>query len=145
MGHLKCLVLSQISILRQTEESDTSLGKFVRMRIATHAPTLYGNTPYKVGGNNGNSQYAEEERTALDLRMTGQQKDEMELAANLSGISMSQWAIENLLACARETISRSNHTVMSPEDFDAFPPPFDEPMNPALAEFASRKTIWEQQ
>lgn len=81
----------------------------------------------------------------LDLRMTGQQKDELELAANLSGISMSQWAIENLLACARETISRSNHTVMSPEDFDAFLTALDEPTNPALAEFASRKTIWEQQ
>ncbi len=79
----------------------------------------------------------------LDLRMTSAQKDELELAANLSGINMSQWALENLLSCARETISRSNHTIMSPEDFDAFNDALERPMSPTLRAFTEQKTIWE--
>lgn len=71
----------------------------------------------------------------LCLRMTCDQLEELELAANLSGISMSQWALENLLSCARETISRSNHTIMAAEDFDAFVEVLDKPMGPSLLSF----------
>lgn len=81
----------------------------------------------------------------VDLRMTHGQKDEIELAASLSGISMSQWALESLLSCARDTIARSNHTVMAPEDFDAFTEALDRPMNPTLRSFVEQKTVWEQQ
>ena len=81
----------------------------------------------------------------IDLRMTSAQKEEVELAASISGISMSQWVLENLLSCARETISRSNHTVLAPEDFDAFAAALDAPMNPKLEAFVSQKTIWEEQ
>ncbi len=70
----------------------------------------------------------------IDLRMTSAQKEEVELAAS-----------ENLLSCARETISRSNHTVLEPEDFDAFVAALDAPMNPKLEAFVSQKTIWEEQ
>lgn len=80
----------------------------------------------------------------IDLRMTSAQKEELELAASISGISMSQWVLENLLSAARETISRSNHTVMSSSDFDAFVEALDRPMNSTLNEFVSQKTIWEQ-
>lgn len=80
----------------------------------------------------------------IDLRMTAEQKEEVELAASLSGISLSQWSLENLLASAREVIARSGHTVMSPEHFDAFVQALDAPMNPTLEEFVSQKTIWEQ-
>ena len=52
----------------------------------------------------------------LDLRMTVEQKEEVELAASLSGISLSQWSLESLLAKAREVIARSGHTVMAPAD-----------------------------
>lgn len=81
----------------------------------------------------------------IDLRMTSAQKEEVELAASISGISMSQWVLENLLSCARETISRSNHTVLAPEDFDVFVAALDAPMNPKLEAFVSQKTIWEEQ
>ena len=80
----------------------------------------------------------------IDLRMTAEQKEEVELAASLSGISLSQWSLENLLASAREVISRSGHTVMSPEDFDAFSAALDAPMNPKLEQFVSQRSIWEQ-
>lgn len=80
----------------------------------------------------------------LDLRMTAEQKEEVELAASLSGISLSQWSLENLLANAREVIARSGHTVMAPADFDAFVEALDAPMNRTLEKFVSQETMWEQ-
>lgn len=80
----------------------------------------------------------------IDLRMSSEQKEEIELAASLSGISLSQWSMENLLASAREVIARSGHTVMSPEDFDAFSEALDRPMNAELESFVSQRSIWER-
>ena len=73
--------------------------------------------------------------------MTSEQKEEVELAASLSGISLSQWSLENLLASAREVIARSGHTVMSPEDFDAFTEALDRPLNPKLERFVSHTDL----
>lgn len=80
----------------------------------------------------------------IDLRMTSEQKEEIELAASLGGISLSQWSLENLLASAREVIARSGHTIMSPEDFDAFSVALDKPMDSKLESFVSQRTIWER-
>lgn len=55
----------------------------------------------------------------LYLRMTCDQIEELKFAANLSGVNLSQWALENLLSCAREAITQSNCTIMAAEDFDA--------------------------
>ena len=80
----------------------------------------------------------------IDLRMTSEQKEEIELAASLAGISLSQWSLENLLASAHEVIARSGHTIMSPEDFDAFSAALDKPMDSKLESFVSQRTIWER-
>lgn len=66
----------------------------------------------------------------LCLRMTCDQLKELELAANLSGVNLSQWALENLLSYARETIAPNNRTIMAAEDFDAFVEALDKPMDP---------------
>lgn len=76
----------------------------------------------------------------LDLRMTAEQK-EAKLAASLSGISLSQWSLENLLTSAWEVIARSGHTVMAPADYDTFVEALDAPMNPTLKKFVSQKTM----
>lgn len=55
----------------------------------------------------------------LCLRMACDQLKELELADNLSGVNLSQWALENLLSCARETIAPNNRTIMAAEVFDA--------------------------
>lgn len=55
----------------------------------------------------------------LCLRMTCDQLKELELAANLSGVNLSQRALENLLSYARETLAPNNRTIMAAEDFDA--------------------------
>lgn len=91
---------------------------------------------------------SQKKNARIDLRMTSAQKEEVELAASISGTSVSQWVIENLLSCARDTIARNNHTVLAPEDFDAFVDALDAldaPMNPTLKAFVSQKTIWEEQ
>ena len=46
---------------------------------------------------------SQKKNARIDLRMTSAQKEEVELAASISGISVSQWVIENLLSCARDT------------------------------------------
>ena len=84
-----------------------------------------------------------EKSARLDPRMTTEQKEGIELAASLSGISLSQWSLENLLVSAREVIARSDHTVMAPAGFDAFVEALDAPMNPTLKKFVSQKTMWE--
>ena len=86
---------------------------------------------------------AQKKDARIDLRMTRSQKEELELAASMSGISMSQWVMENLLSCARETIAKSTRTVLDPERFDEFVAALDRPMNPRLEAFANEKTIWE--
>ena len=98
-----------------------------------------------IGAYYGNPCRIAKEECAHCLRMTSAQKEEVELAASISGISVSQWVIENLLSCARDTIARNNHTVLAPEDFDAFVDALDAPMNPTLKAFVSQKTIWEEQ
>ena len=55
----------------------------------------------------------------LCLRMTCDQIEELKFAANLSGASLPQWDLENLLSYARETIAPNNRTIMAAEDFDA--------------------------
>lgn len=79
----------------------------------------------------------------LYLRMTCDQSKELELAANLSGVNLSQWALENLLSYARETIAPNNRTIMAAEDFDAFVEALDKPMDPSLLPFFEQKTMWE--
>ncbi len=80
--------------------------------------------------------------------MTPEQKEEVELTASLSGICLSQWLLENLLASPRlasprEVIASSGHTVISPEDFDVFSAALDWLMNVELKDFVSQGSIWE--
>lgn len=79
----------------------------------------------------------------LCLRMTCDQLKELELAANLSGVNLSQRALENLLSYARETLAPNNRTIMAAEDFDAFVEALDKPMGPSLLSFIEQKTMWE--
>lgn len=79
----------------------------------------------------------------LYLRMTCDQLKELELAANLSGVNLSQWALEILLSRARETITPNNRTIMAAEDFDAFVEALDKPTDPSLLSFIEQKTMWE--
>lgn len=79
----------------------------------------------------------------IDIRMSDEQKRQIEEAASLSGLSVSQWSLGHLLSIAREEILRSNTISLTTESFDAFAALLDEPADPTFARFAEEKTIWE--
>ena len=79
----------------------------------------------------------------LDLRMTDEQKRQIEAAAAASGSSVSQWSLDRLLRSARREIAEQESTVLSAQAFDEFCRLLDGPADPVFARFAARKTIWE--
>ena len=80
----------------------------------------------------------------LDLRLTDEEKRQIERAAALSGISMSQWSISCLLDRARELILESRSIHLSDEAFDKFSQMLDEPMPTSFAAFLDEEAMsWE--
>ena len=79
----------------------------------------------------------------IDLRMTDEQKRQIERAAALCGTSVSQWSIDRLLDSARTDIANARKTTLSDQAFDEFARLLDEPVDPAFEAFAKRKTPWE--
>lgn len=80
----------------------------------------------------------------LDLRMTGEEKRQIEEAAALNGQSVSQWSLGKLLESARNDILAAHSVRMTTEAFDKFAELLESPATPTFAEFAAEKTIWEQ-
>lgn len=79
----------------------------------------------------------------IDLRMTDEQKRQIESAAALCGTSVSQWSIDRLLDSARSDIAKARTTSLSSEAFDEFVHRLTEPIDPTFKAFAERKSIWE--
>ena len=80
----------------------------------------------------------------LDLRLTEDEKEQIERAAAICGISMSQWSISCLLDRARELILQSRTLSLSDEAFANFSQMLDEPMPASFAAFLDEEaTSWE--
>lgn len=80
----------------------------------------------------------------LDLRLTDEEKTQIEKAAALCGISMSQWSISCLLDRAREVILESRALSLSDEAFNAFSQMLDRPMPSSFAAFLDEEDVsWE--
>ena len=56
----------------------------------------------------------------LDMRMSDEQRSEIERAASVKGMSLTQWALQNLLAAARRDIQEETVTRLSMSAFDQF-------------------------
>lgn len=85
-----------------------------------------------------------ERRTSrIDLRMTDRQKSQIEDAARISGVSVSQWAIDRLLSCARKDIAEDRLVGLPAEAFDQFVNALEQPTNEQFASFSSERTRWE--
>lgn len=80
----------------------------------------------------------------LDLRMTGEEKQQIEEAAALNGQSVSQWSLGRLLESARNDILAAHSVRMTNENFDTFVELLEAPPSPTFAAFATEKTIWEK-
>ena len=80
----------------------------------------------------------------IDIRMSDEQKRQIEEAAALNGLSVSQWSLGQQLASAREQIIASNVVHLSTEAFDEFARLLDEPVDPTFAELLSEEPAWEE-
>ena len=80
----------------------------------------------------------------LDLRITEDQKREIEAAASLMGISVSQWSVASLLDAARDVFLKQQKTQLSRESFDAFAKALEEPVSDDFLHFMDGSTRWNQ-
>lgn len=86
---------------------------------------------------------AERKTSRIDLRMGAEQKRQIEAAAWLSGMSVSQWSISRLVESARRDIAEQEAIRLSEEAFDEFASLLDEPADPAFEEFSRGATRWD--
>jgi uncharacterized protein (DUF1778 family) len=63
----------------------------------------------------------------IDMRLTAEQRAQIERAASLKGMNLTQWALSHLLDAAHHDIQDETTTVLSAEAFDAFAKELDEP------------------
>ena len=79
----------------------------------------------------------------LDMRMSDEQRSEIERAASIKGMSLTQWALQNLLAAARRDIQEETVTRLSMDAFDQFKTALDTGMPPEAVALLSQKPVWE--
>lgn len=79
----------------------------------------------------------------LDLRMGADQKRQIEMAASINGMSVSQWSLCRLMESARKDIAEQGAMRLSAQAFDEFARLLDEPVNSAFAEFQEGATRWD--
>jgi len=80
----------------------------------------------------------------LELRLTSQQKSEIERAAALSGRSVTDFSVPLLVREAAEVIRVERDLHMSKESWDAFNEILDRPARPVsgLAELLARPSVF---
>ena len=79
----------------------------------------------------------------LDMRMSDEQRSEIERAASIKGMSLTQWALQNLLAAARRDIQEETVTRLSMSAFDQFKSALDAGMPPEAVALLDQKPVWE--
>lgn len=87
---------------------------------------------------------AEPKNSRLDLRMTSDQKRQIERAARLNGVTVSQWSLAHLIASAREDILESSQIMLEESAFDEFLQLLQGDPTPRFDEFVEGSTRWER-
>lgn len=84
-----------------------------------------------------------EQRTSrFDMRMTPTQRSEIERAAALRGMTLTQWSLDSLLESARRTIAEETTTRLSVEAFDTFRAALDEGMPEETRALLAKRPVW---
>lgn len=83
-----------------------------------------------------------QKRARLDMRMTEAQRREIEHAAAIKGMSLTQWALENLLSAARRDVSEESTTRLSIDAFDEFKNALDDGMTEEARRLLQREPVW---
>lgn len=79
----------------------------------------------------------------LDLRMTPEQKRQIEMASRIDGISVSQWSVSCLVESARNVIADQAAMRLSEQSFEEFAALLDEAPSRRFVEFQEGGTRWD--
>lgn len=79
----------------------------------------------------------------FEMRLTPSQKERLDQAAEIKGLSTSQWALSNLLVAADRDIQESYVLYLDDEQWNSFIKSLDEPMPTKMVELLESEPIWE--
>jgi uncharacterized protein (DUF1778 family) len=78
----------------------------------------------------------------MDMRMTQEQREQIERASELKGMSLTQWALGNLLDAARRDIEEETVTKLSAQEFDRFLELIEQPMPVEAQALMEQEPLW---
>lgn len=78
----------------------------------------------------------------FEMRLTPSQKERLDQAAEIKGLSTSQWALSNLLVAADRDIQESHVLYLDDEQWNSFINSLDEPMPTKMVELLESEPIW---
>lgn len=78
----------------------------------------------------------------FEMRLTPSQKERLDQAAEIKGLSTSQWALSNLLVAADRDIQESHVLYLDDEQWNSFIKSLDEPMPTKMVELLENEPIW---
>lgn len=78
----------------------------------------------------------------FEMRLTPSQKERLDQAAEIKGLSTSQWALSNLLVAADRDIQESHVLYLDDEQWNSFIKSLDEPMPTKVVELLESEPIW---
>lgn len=78
----------------------------------------------------------------FEMRLTSSQKERLDQAAEIKGLSTSQWALSNLLVAADRDIQESHVLYLDDEQWNSFIKSLDEPMPTKMVELLESEPIW---
>ena len=78
----------------------------------------------------------------FEMRLTPSQKGRLDQAAEIKGLSTSQWALSNLLVAADRDIQESHVLYLDDEQWNSFIKSLDEPMPTKMVELLESEPIW---
>ena len=78
----------------------------------------------------------------FEMQLTPSQKERLDQAAEIKGLSTSQWALSNLLVAADRDIQESHVLYLDDEQWNSFIKSLDEPMPKKMVELLESEPIW---
>lgn len=106
--------------------------------LSAPPPPLSVHSPYNfiMAAENTNK------NTRFEMRLTQEQRDRIDQAAETKGMTTSQWALSNLLTAADRDIREAHIIRLNDQAWADFTAALDEPMPDRLVELLNREPIW---
>lgn len=79
----------------------------------------------------------------FEMRLTPEQRDRINQAAETKGLSASQWALSNLLEAADKDIQEARALYLNDDAWNDFTAALDAPLPQAMRELLESEPIWQ--